>query len=183
MDRRDSQMEAANPGHHFGSHAEVFVELRDQMAPAASEFLRKPCQIDIIWRLPEYPPRTEQTHRRGRRGRQSCSDHVFDDVKPSCPVVCGLRMALEEPRKSTIEILQCKCTIRKQVHWRPQKHLCADWSEANHHKVPSSEGLTDLMAMLQSDDPCVSELGCALRVRWVDDSMRGGEVQHDRDFT
>ena len=37
--------------------------------------------------------------------------------------------------------------------------------------------------MLQSDDPCVSVLGCALRVRWVDDSMRSSEVQHDRDFT
>src|SRR5262252_1810402 len=125
----------------------------------------------------------EQTRRRGRRGRQSRSDYVFDDVKPSCPVVCGLRMAREEPRKSTIDILQRKSTIRKQVHRRPQKRLCADWSEANHHKVPGSEGLTDLMAMLQSDDPCVSVLGYALRVRWVDDSVRGGEVQHDRDFT
>jgi hypothetical protein len=92
-------------------------------------------------------------------------------------------MAREEPRKSTIDILKCKSTIRKQVHRRPQKHLCADWSEANHHKVPSSEGLMDLMAMLQRDDPCVSVLGCALRVRWVDDSMRSSEVQHDRDFT
>jgi hypothetical protein len=32
------------------------VELRDQMSPAASEFLRKPRQIDMIWRLLEYPP-------------------------------------------------------------------------------------------------------------------------------
>jgi len=37
--------------------------------------------------------------------------------------------------------------------------------------------------MLQSDDPCVSELGCALGIRWVDDSMRSSEVQHDRDLT
>jgi hypothetical protein len=58
--------------------------------------------------------------RRGRRGRQSCSDDVFDDVKPSCPVVCGLNMVREEPRKST-DILQCESTIRKQVHGRPQK--------------------------------------------------------------
>src|SRR5262249_51107552 len=125
----------------------------------------------------------EQSRRRGRRGRQSCSYYVFDDVKPSCPVVCGLGMAREEPRKSTIDILQGKSTIRKQVHGRPQKHLCADWSEANHHKVPSSEGLTDLLAMLESRDPCFSVLGCALRVRWVDDSMRSSEVQHDCDFT
>jgi hypothetical protein len=90
--------------------------------------------------------------------------------------------AREEPRKSTIDILQCKSTIRKQVHRRSQKHLSADWSEANHHKVPNPEGLTDLMAMLQSDDPCVSVLGCALRVRRVDDSMRSSEVQKDRDF-
>src|SRR5215467_751621 len=125
----------------------------------------------------------EQTCRRGRRGRQACSDYVFDDVKPSCPVVCGLRMAREEPRKSTIDILHRKTTVGEHVHGRPEKHLCADWSEADHHKVPSSEGLTDLMAMLQSDDPCVSVLGCALRVRWVDDSMRSSEVQHDRHFT
>ncbi|MGB6882622.1 MAG: hypothetical protein WA621_07435 [Candidatus Acidiferrum sp.] len=39
------------------------------------------------------------------------------------------------------------------------------------------------MAMLQRDDPCVFVLGYALRIRWVDDSMRSGEVQHDRDFT
>src|SRR5215472_12892289 len=110
----------------------------------------------------------KQTRRRGRRGRQSCSDYVFDDVKPNCPVVCG-RMAREEPRKSTIEILQCDSTIGKQVHRRPEKHLRADWSETNHHKVPSSEGLSDLMAMLQRDDPCLSVLGCALRLRWVDD--------------
>jgi hypothetical protein len=37
------------------------------------------------------------------------------------------------------------------------------------------------MAMLRSDDPRVSVLGCSLRVR-VDDSMRRSEVQHDRDF-
>jgi hypothetical protein len=30
MDRCDSQMEAADPGDHFWSHAEIFVELRDQ---------------------------------------------------------------------------------------------------------------------------------------------------------
>jgi hypothetical protein len=91
-------------------------------------------------------------------------------------------MPCEEPRKSTIEIVQWKSTIRKQVHRRAQKHLCADWSEASHHKIPSSEGLMDMMAMLQSDDPCVSVLGCSLRVRWVDDSMRRSEVQHNRDF-
>src|SRR5215475_6792727 len=125
----------------------------------------------------------EQTRRRGRRGLQSSSDYVFHDVKSSCPVACGLRSAREETRKSTIDILQRKNTIREQVHRRPQKHLCADWSEANHHKVPSSEGLTDLMAVLQSDDPCVSALGCALGVRWDDDSMRSSEVQDDRDFT
>jgi len=56
MDRCDSQMEAANPGDRFGSHAEIFVELRDQMTPAASEFLRQPRQIDIGGRLLEYPP-------------------------------------------------------------------------------------------------------------------------------
>ena len=124
----------------------------------------------------------EQTGRRGRRARQSFRDYVFYDVKPSGPVVCGLRMPCEEPRKSTIEIFQCRSTIRKQVHRRAQKHLCADWSEANHHKIPSSEGLTDMMAMLQGDDPCVSVLGRSRRVRWVDDSMGRGEVQHDRDF-
>ena len=37
--------------------------------------------------------------------------------------------------------------------------------------------------MLQGDDPCVPVLGGALRVRWVDDSMRSSEVQHDGDFT
>jgi hypothetical protein len=56
MDRCDSRMEAADPGDRFWSHAEIFVELRDQIAPAASEFLRKPCQIDLIRRLLEYPP-------------------------------------------------------------------------------------------------------------------------------
>src|SRR5438876_8645101 len=114
----------------------------------------------------------EQTRRRGQRGRQSFSDNVFYDVKPSGPVVCGLCMPCEEPRKSNIDILQCERPIRKQVHRRSQKHLCADWSEANHHKVPSSECLANLMAMLQRDDPCVSVLGCAFRVRWFDDSMR-----------
>ncbi len=182
MDRCDSQMEAADPGDRLWSHAEICVELRDQMAPAASEFLGQPRQIDMIRRLLEYPPRMEQIRRRGRRGRQSFSDYAFYDVKPSGPVVCCLRMPSEEPRKSTIEILQCKSTIRKQVHRRAQEHLCADWSETNHHKVPSSEGLLDMMAMLQRDDPCVSVLGCPLRVRWVDDSMRRSEVQHDRDF-
>src|SRR5580765_4543449 len=113
MDRSDSQMEAADPGNHFGSHAEICVELRDQMAPAASEVLRKPCQIDMIWRLLEYPPCMEQTRRRGRRERQSFSDDVFYDVKLSGPVVCGLRMPGEEPRKSTIDILQCESAIRK----------------------------------------------------------------------
>jgi hypothetical protein len=183
IDRCDSQMEATDPGDRLGSHAEIFVELRDQMSPAASQFLRKPCQIDVIRGLLEYPPCMEQTHRRDTRGRQSCSDYAFYDVKPGGPVVCGLRMAREQPRKSAIDILQRKRTIRKQVHRRPQKHLCADWSEANHHKVPSSEGLADLMAMLQSYDPCVSVLGCALPLRWVDASMRSSEVQHDRDFT
>src|SRR5215472_7854137 len=128
----------------------------------------------------------EQTRRRLVRGGQSCGDQVFDHVKPRCPVVCGLRMAREELRKSTIDILQCKSTVRKQVHGNPQKHLRADRSEANHHKVPSSEGLTDLMAMLQSHDPCLSVLSGALsvlRVRCIDDSMRSPEVQHDRDFT
>src|SRR5215468_6738257 len=125
----------------------------------------------------------EETHGRGRRRRQSCCDYVFDDVKPSCPVVCGLRMAHEEPRESTIDLLQCKNTIRQQVHRRPQKHMRTDWSEPNYHKVPSSECLMDLMAMLQSDDPSVSVLSCALRVRGVDDSMRSSEVQYDRDFT
>src|SRR5215470_3537315 len=125
----------------------------------------------------------EQSRRRGRRGRQSSSDYVFHDVKSSCPVACGFSSAREEPRKSTIDILQCKNTIREQVHRRPKNHMCADWSDANHHKVPSSEGLTDLMAVLQSDDPCVSVLGCAHVVRRVDDSMRSSEVQHDHDFT
>jgi len=45
----------------------------------------------------------EQTRRRGRGGRQLRSDSVFDDVKPSCPVVCGLRMAREEPRKAAVQ--------------------------------------------------------------------------------
>src|SRR5579863_731057 len=105
MDRCDSQMEAANPCDPFWSHAAIFVELRDQMATAASEVLRKPCQIDIIWRLLEYPPGTDQTRRRGRRGRQSFSDYVFYGVKPSGPVECGFRMSCEEPGKSTIDIL------------------------------------------------------------------------------
>jgi hypothetical protein len=56
MDRGDGHMEAADPGDHFGSHTEIFVELRDQMVPATSEFLRKACQIDLIRRLLEYPP-------------------------------------------------------------------------------------------------------------------------------
>jgi hypothetical protein len=91
-------------------------------------------------------------------------------------------MGREEPRKSTIDLLQCDGTIRKQVHRRLQEHLCTDWSEPNYHKVPSSECLAELMVMLQSDDPCASVLGCALRVRWVDDSMRSSEVQDDRDL-
>jgi len=91
-------------------------------------------------------------------------------------------MPYEQPRESTIEVLHWKSTIRKHVHRHAQKHLCADWSEANHHKIPDSEGLTDMMAMLQSDDPRVPVLGCSLRVRWVDDSMWRSEVQHDRDF-
>src|SRR4029453_1144419 len=99
MDRRDSQMEAADPGDHFGSHAEIFMELHDQMAPAASEFLRKPRQIDMIRRLLEYPPCLEQARWRGRCRCQSRSDCVFDDVKPRCPVGCGLRMTHEESRK------------------------------------------------------------------------------------
>src|ERR1700677_1190774 len=183
MDRCDRHMESTDSGDHLGSHAEIFVELRDQVAPAASEVLRKPCQIDMIRKLLEYPPRMEQTRRRCRRGRQSCSDYVFDDVEPVCPVVCGLCMAREQTRKSTINSLQRKDTIRKQVHWRPQKRQCADRSEANHHKVSGAECLTNLMAMLQSDDPRVSVLGRALGVRGVDDSMRRGEVQDDRDFT
>ena len=153
------------------------------MAPAASEFLRKPRQIDMIRGLLEYPPGVEQTRRRGRRRRQSRGDQVFDGVKSSCPIVRGIRMAREEARKSTIDILQLKSTIRKEVHRRPQNHLCADWSETNHHKVPISESFTDLMAMLRSHNPCVPVLGGALRVRWVNDSMRSTEVQHDRDFT
>jgi hypothetical protein len=96
--------------------------------------------------------------------------------------VCGLRMGREEPRKSTIDLLQCDGTIRKQVHRRLQEHLCTDWSEPNYHKVPSSECLAELMVMLQSDDPCASVLGCALRVRWVDAPMRCSEVQHNRNF-
>ena len=124
----------------------------------------------------------EQTRRRGRRGRQSCSNDVFDDVKASRPVVSGLRMVREEPRNSTIDILECKSAIRKQVHRRPQKEVSADWSQADHHKVPSSDGLTDLMAMLQSDNPRLCVLGCAVRVRGIDDSMRSSEVQHDRDL-
>src|ERR1700722_2627194 len=112
MDRCDRHMEAADPGDHLGSHAEIFVELRDQMTPAASELLREPCQIDMIRRLLEYPPRMEQTRRRRRCGRQSCHDYAFDDVKPGCPVVCGLCMAREQTRKLTIDILQCKNTIR-----------------------------------------------------------------------
>jgi hypothetical protein len=42
MEPGDSQVEAADPGDRFRSHPEISVELRDQMAPAASEFLRKP---------------------------------------------------------------------------------------------------------------------------------------------
>jgi hypothetical protein len=74
-------------------------------------------------------------------------------------------MAQEEPRKSTVDIFQWKGTIRKQVHRRPQKHVGADWSEANHHIVAGSERLADLMAMLQCYDPCVSMLGGAVGVR------------------
>ena len=125
----------------------------------------------------------EQTRRRGRSGRQSCGDDAFDDIEPGCPVARGLRTTREEPGQSTIDILQCKRTIREQVHRDPQKHLCADWSQANHKIIPSSEGLTDLMATLEGDDPRVSVLGRALRVRLVDDAMRSSEVQHDRDFT
>ena len=91
-------------------------------------------------------------------------------------------MVRELPRKLAIDILQCKNTIRKQIHWHPHKHLGTDWGEANHHEVPSSESLTDVVAMLQSDDPCVSVLGRSLRLRWVDDSMRSSEIQHERDF-
>src|SRR5215468_2477201 len=109
----------------------------------------------------------EQAWRRGRRGRQSCSQYAFDDVKSSCPVVSGFRLAREELRESTIDILQWKSTVREQVHRRPQTHVCADWSEANHHEVPGSERLADLMAMLQGDNPCVSVLGCAVWVGWV----------------
>src|SRR5579872_1819398 len=124
----------------------------------------------------------EQTDRRRRRGSQSFSKYVFDDVNASAPVMCGLRMPCEEPRKSTIEIFQCKNTIRKQVHRNAQKHLCADRSEANHQKLPCSKGFMDTVAMLQGDDPRVSVLGCSPRVQGVDNSMRRSEVQHDRDF-
>jgi hypothetical protein len=55
MDSRDSEMEAADPSDHFESNAEICVELRDQVASAASEFLRKSCQIEVIRRLLEYP--------------------------------------------------------------------------------------------------------------------------------
>jgi hypothetical protein len=41
----------------------------------------------------------------------------------------------------------------------------------------------DLMVRLQGHDPGFAVLGCALRVRWVDDSMGSGEVHHDGDFT
>ena len=183
MDRGDSLMEAADPGDRFWGHAEIGVELRDQMAPAASEFLRKPRPIDIIWSLPKYPPEMEQTRGSGRGGRQSFRDYVFYDVKPGGPVIGGAGMRCEEPRQSAIEILQSKSAIRKQVHRRGHEHLCADWGEANHHKIPRSESLPDVMAMLQSGDPCASVLGRSLRVRRVDDSMRrSSEVQHDRDF-
>src|SRR5579862_7237490 len=183
MDRCNSQMEAADPGDRLGSHAEIFLKLHDEMPPAASEFLREPCQIDMIRRLLEHPPCMQQPRGRGRRGRQSLSDYVFDRVKPRRPVVRTPSMADEQPRKSTVDILQCNSTIRKQAHRRAQKHLCADWSEANHHKVPSSKGLADLMTMLQRGNPCALVLGHAPRIRWVDESMRRGEVQHNRDFT
>jgi hypothetical protein len=97
--------------------------------------------------------------------------------------MCGFRMAREEPGESTIDILECRSAIGEQIHWHPQQHPCADWSAANHHEVPSSDRLVDPMAMLQTDDPCGSVLGCAPGVGWVDDSMRSGEVQDDRDFT
>jgi hypothetical protein len=36
--------------------------------------------------------------------------------------------------------------------------------------------------MLQSDDPGACVLGCARRVGRIDDSVRSGEVQQDRDL-
>lgn len=60
--------------------------------------------------------------------------------------------------------------------------LRADGSEADHHKVPGSQGLTDMVAMLQSHDPCVPVLACEARLRGLDDAMRSSKIQHDRDF-
>jgi hypothetical protein len=56
----------------------------------------------------------------GRIGRrfQSFGDYLFYDVKPSGPVVGCLRMGRQEPGKWTIDFLQCKDTIGKQVHRR-----------------------------------------------------------------
>ena len=104
MDRCEGQVEAAEPGDHFGSHAEIFVELCDEMPPAASEFHRKTRQIDMIRRILEYPPRVEQAGWRRRRGRQSCSEYVLDDVKAGCPIMCDLRTVREEARKSTVDV-------------------------------------------------------------------------------
>ncbi len=47
MDRGEGQMEGANPGDHFGSHAERLMERHDEMAPAPSEFLRKPYRLNV----------------------------------------------------------------------------------------------------------------------------------------
>ena len=98
------------------------------------------------------------------------------------PSRSGLCMAREAPRKSAIEILQRGSAIRKQVHRQAQKHFGAKWSEANHQKIPGSEGLMDPMAMLQRDDPCVPVQGGSARVGCVDDPVRRTEVQHDWDF-
>jgi hypothetical protein len=57
-------------------------------------------------------------------------------------------MGRQEPRKWTIDLLQCQDTIGKQVHRRLKKHLRADWTEPNDHKIPSPECLAELMAML-----------------------------------
>src|SRR5215469_11015032 len=148
MNRCDSQMEAPDPGDRFRRHAEIGVELRDQMAPAAPEFRGKPRQIEMIRGLPEYPPEMEQARWRSKRGCQPFRDDVFYDVKPSCPAGRSLRMSREGTRKSSIDLLQCESTVRQQVHRRSQKHLCADWSQPNNHKVPGSECLANLMPVL-----------------------------------
>ena len=56
VNRCDGCMEPANPDNRLGSHAEVQVELRDQMPSAAAEFLGKPCQIYGARIFLEHPP-------------------------------------------------------------------------------------------------------------------------------